>query len=397
MSLLLSDSLVVVTKFLQVLLWISIPALFIGMLITTVIHYSNKRKKAGKNEEPFIFEDDGSCSGFDDISLVPPGFYSTGSKQEIKRLLLHLSHSNARYIAVRKDFERLTEKYQQLREKNEHYSEIKKYKTMETIHTNTQQSHDEQLHNIRQLHEIEKKELLSELNQLNTAYEDLEKDNSKLQEQLAAYSSDETNVTAIIQKWEQEKAELKKKISEHEYLKDVLEEKKLQINFLQQQLEQRVKNHHLVELQFRELGIKLMETTEQLEIADQTGKDYQAAVHEKEQEIIVLKEVKQSSTESVARMETTIKELQEQHSKFTVEIEEKNNSINDLQAQLAASNEIRSTLEEKLKRDQSLFKGFHRKLSDLLEEDNTESPVIALKPIYKQENAVEQVTESAIQ
>jgi len=201
----------------------------------------------------------------------------------------------------------------------------------------------------------------------------------------------------MIQKWEEEKAELKRRINEQEYLKDVLDEKKQQIVFLQQQLEQRIKNHHLVEQQFRELGIKFMETNEKLEIKEQSGKEFQAAVHDKEQEIILLKEVLQSATENTTQLEATIKELQEQHSNISFETNEKNNLISDLQAQLTDANETKIKLEERLERSQTFFKGFYRKLSDILQEEMPESPVIVMKPVYKQENIEEQMTESAIQ
>ena len=199
------------------------------------------------------------------------------------------------------------------------------------------------------------------------------------------------------QKWDEEKAELKRRISEQEYLKDVLDEKKQQIVFLQQQLEQRIKNHHLVELQFRELGIKLMEANEKLEIYEQSGKEMQAAVHDKEQEITLLKEGLQNATANAIQLEATIKELQEQNSKFSFRLEEKNRLISDLQAELAETNEIKIKLEERLERSQTFFKGFHRKLSDILQEEMPESPVIIMKPVYKQENAEGQSTESAIQ
>ena len=393
-----NDSLVVGLQFLQILLWISIPALLVAMLITTMVHYSNKRKKLKKKEEqPFIFAGDESCSGYDDITLIPAGFYSAGSKPEIKRLMQNLSHSNARYIAMRRDFEVLSKKYQKLQTNNYKISETIKNKSMETIHTTIQPVSGEQVHTMQQKYESEKKELLAELNQLNTAYENLEKDNCSLQEQLAAYSNDEAKVTFVIQKWEQEKAELKRKISEHEYLKDVLEEKKIQINFLQQQLEQRIKNHHLVEQQFRELGIKFMEVTEKLEIDQQSAKEFQDAVHEKVQEINSLKDSLQTATANTAQVETTMKEVQEQNSKLSLEIEVKNNFINSLEAQLAESNDAKTKLEERLERSQTFFKGFHRKLSDILQEEIPESPVILMKPVYKQETGEEQITESAIQ
>ena len=394
--LLLSDaSLIVFLKFLQIFLWISIPAFLIGLLITTVIHYKDKRKKQKRSEHPFIFENDGSYAGYDDVSLMPLNLQ--GNDQETKKIMNYLSFSNARYIAIQKDFKVLMEKYQQLQGNIYQNSETKNNETMETIQTDLQQISYQQIDSIKQQHEIEKKELLAELDQLTASFENLEKDNNSLRDQLNVYCENGTGFTSMIQKWEEEKAELKRKISEQEYLKDVLDEKKQQIVFLQQQLEQRIKNHHLVEQQFRELGIKFMEANEKLEIKEQSGKEFQAAVHDKEQEIILLKEVLQSATANAAQLEATIKELQEQNSNFSFGLEEKNNLISDLQAQLAEANETKIKLEERLERSQTFFKGFHRKLSDILQEEMPESPVIVMKPVYKQENIEEQITESAIQ
>ena len=96
---------------------------------------------------------------------------------------------------------------------------------METIHTDLQQISYEQIDLRRQEYELEKKELLAELDQLTISFENLEKDNISLREQLNVYCENGTGFTSMIQKWDEEKAELKKRISEQEYLKDVLEEK----------------------------------------------------------------------------------------------------------------------------------------------------------------------------
>ena len=394
--LLLSDaSLIVFLKFLQIFLWISIPAFLIGLLITTVIHYKDKRKKQKRSEHPFIFENDGTYVGYDNVSLTP--LTLQGSGQETKKITNYLSFSNARYIAIQKDFKVLMEKYQQLQGNSYQNSETKKYDTMDTIQTDLQQISYQQIDSIKQQHEIEKRELLAELDQLTASFENLEKDNNSLRDQLNVYCESGSGFTAMIQKWEEEKAELKRKISEQEYLKDVLDEKKQQIVFLQQQLEQRIKNHHLVEQQFRDLGLKFMEANEKLEAKEQSGKEFQAAVHDKEKEITLLQEVLQSATANAAQLEATIKELQEQNSNLSFGLEEKSKLISDLQVQLAESNETKIKLEERLERSQTFFKGFHRKLSDILQEEIPESPVIVMKPVYKQEDIEEQMTESAIQ
>ena len=394
--LLLSDaSLIVFFKFLQIFLWISIPAFLVGLLITTVMHYKDKRKKQKASEHPFIFENDGSYAGYDDVSLMP--LHLQGSDLETKKIMNFLCFSNARYIAIQKDFKVLTDKYQQLQGNSYQNSETKNNETMETIQTDLQQLSHQQIDYIRQQHEIEKKELLAELDQLTVSFENLEKDNNSLRDQLNVYCESGTGFTSMIQKWEEEKADLKRRINEQEYLKDVLEEKKQQIIFLQQQSEQRIKNHHLVEQQFKDIGLKFMEANEKLEMKERSVKEVQAAVHDKEQEIILLKEILQSATANAAQLETTIKELQEQNSKFSFGMEEKNKLVSDLQVQLADANEAKIKLEEKLERSQTFFKGFHRKLSDILQEEIPESPVIIMKPVYKQENIEEQMTESAIQ
>ena len=389
---LLSDaSSIVFLKFLQVFLWISIPALLIGMLITTVSHYRNKRKKVKTPGQPYILEE---SVHYDDVSLMSLNLQV--NNQEAKKIVNYLSFSNARYIAIQKDFKTLAEKYQQLQANIYKNSETKKIESMETIQTDLQPITFEQIASIKQQHESEKKELLTELAQLTTSFENLEKDNNSLREQLNVYCENGTGFTTLLQKWEEEKAELKSRINQQEYLKDVLDEKKQQIVFLQQQLEQRIRNHHLVEQQFRDLGVKFMDVNEKLEVNQQLIKEFQAAVHDKEQEIIFLKEVVQSANANAVHLETAFKELQEEHSKLSLDIEEKNSQVSELQLQLAEINDVKIKLEERLERSQTFIKGFHRKLSDILQEEIPESPVIVMKPLYRQEN-IEQPSEIAIQ
>ena len=395
MLLLLDASLFVFFNFLQVFLWISIPALLIGMLTTTVMHYRDKRKKQKSLEGSLIFKGEGSSTDYSDVSLIPLDLFLHGDKEESRKIMNYLSQNNARYIAIQKDFKILTEKYQQLQKSNIQNFATKKNKTMETIHTDMQQISYEQV-NSQQEYELEKKELLAELDQLTISFENLEKDNISLREQLNVYCDNGTGFTSMIQKWDEEKAELKKRISEQEYLKDVLEEKKQQIVFLQQQIEQRIKNHHLEEVEFKELGIKLMDANEKLEIKEQSIKEFQATVHDKEQEIIFLKDVVQSATVNAVQFEKTINELQEHNSRSSFELDKKNDLIKELQAQLAETNEVKIKLEERLERSQTFIKGFHRKLSDILQEEIPESPVIVMKPVFKEENK-EQFIESAIQ
>lgn len=387
MVLLFNESILVFLKFLEVLLWISIPVLGIGMLITTIVHYRNKREKK-KREQLFLQENNRTFSGFDDFSLIPPDFYVHQDKAGVKKIMRQLFQSNAKYIAIRKDYEALNEKYRRL---NKQEYEILKQETMETINTSTVDPDS-----IKMQYENEKKELLSELRELTASYENLEKDNCTLRDQVAAHSNDESKVSAVIEKWEQEKANLKKKINEQEYLKDVLEEKKSQITFLQQQLEQRIKNHHLVEQQFRDLGVKFMETREELEIEQQSSQEFQSAASEKENEIRVLKELLDAKTDQAAQMESLVKTLKDQNESISLLLQDNSGLIENLREQLASSNEKKAELEIRLEKNQAYFKGLHRKLTDILEEETADPPVILMKPVFTQEQGKD-LSESAVQ
>lgn len=389
MFLIAEGTLFMVMKFLQILLWISIPALLIAMLITTLVHYNRKRKKSQPGEEQ---------SPLSPIIPIPneliPILGLSNNKKDVSEFVKQVSRSQAKYIAMKKDFEKLTEKYFRLQ--TEIDQRTIKNETMEHLHPDLQQTIREQVDTFKQQYEFEKKELMTELDQLNNSFENLERDNSSLREQLAAYSQDGTELTTSIQKWKEENNELRRRISEQEYLKEVIEEKKSQIGFLQNQLEQRIKNHHTVEQQFRELGIKLMEAREEMEIKQQSTKEFQSVVHDKEQEIIFLKEVVQSRTVQGIQMEAKIKELHDMIEKFSNELEEKDHLISNIQAELTGISDQKKELEKKLEKDQTIFKGLHRKLTDILEQELPESPVIVMKPMYK-DAAEEQLTESAIQ
>ena len=139
-----------------------------------------------------------------------------------------------------------------------------------------------------------------------------------------------------------------------------------------------------------------MEVKEELEIKQQTEKDFQAGIDEKDREVVFLKEMIQSKTDHNAELEALLKTAQEQNENFSLAVEGNSKLIASLQEQLAVGNEIKNELERKLERNNALLKGFHRKLSDVFEEEMAEPPVVTMKPVYTQENA-EQLSESAVQ
>ena len=81
---------------------------------------------------------------------------------------------------------------------------------------------------------------------------------------------------------------------------------------------------------------------------------------------------------------------------FSMAVESNSKLIASLHEQLAVSAEIKKELERKLEKNNALLKGFHRKLTDVFEEEMAEPPVVVMKPVYTQENAG-QLSESVVQ
>lgn len=393
MLILSESSLFVFIKFLQILLWISLPAIIVGMLVTTIIHYNKKRRKAKKKAGGEAVDDDMTPVFFlPDVVDLPASVTSTN------KLMHQISYSNAKIIALQKDLDELQERYQSLLTDNGRTSsENSKNDFMEKLQRELQQTLQEQIDSLKHQYEFEKTELQENVKELNATIRNLEHDNRVLHEQLAAYSSDNTEAAVVIQRWEDEKYELKKRISEQAYLMEVLEEKKLQIEFLQNQLEQRVKNYCQVEQQFKELGLKFMAVKEELEIKQQQDQQFQSVIDGKDMEIRSLQDIIVAKSDHIKELENSMTHFGEQNAKFAAELAAKEETIINLQKQLEEACELHNQTKERLEKNQQLFKGFHRKLSDILDDEVSGSPVIVMKPMYQQTNENDQFSETAVQ
>ena len=84
-------------------------------------------------------------------------------------------------------------------------------------------------------------------------------------------------------------------------------------------------------------------------------------------------------------MESLVKTLKDQNESISSLLQDNSTLIESLREQLATSNEKKAELEIRLEKSQSYFKGLHRKLTDILEEQTAESPVIMMKPVFVQE------------
>ncbi|HUM65980.1 MAG TPA: hypothetical protein PLV32_09050, partial [Chitinophagaceae bacterium] len=115
------------------------------------------------------------------------------------------------------------------------------------------------------------------------AIRSLEEENKLLQDQLAIQNASGWEKDVIVERWKEENRSLRDKVAEHQYLQDVLDEKKTQADYLQYQLEQRIiRQHELVNEKSR-LQEELAESRNQYKILTQLNNNLEKELlHQKE-------------------------------------------------------------------------------------------------------------------
>lgn len=232
-------------QFLRIISWITFPVLFLAVIITIIFHYYRKKKR--KNSEPFAEE--GVHLLFDHTGLI-------------RQYHTKLSYNQARYAALKQDFEKLELKYAALNSNNEIH--------MENTVNNLQTGIDM----LSETHTLEKKELESCIEQLRNENEAL-----RTQVQLNG---------------------------EQQYLQDLLEVKNNQILFLQEQVEKQVKSFHVAERGRHDLENQVTYLTSVIKELTQQNEMLNASVGDSQDRIDRLNEELAHETDRVSQAENKL-------------------------------------------------------------------------------------------
>lgn len=381
-------------QFFQILCWIVIPAFLITALIAVYLHYKKQKKEAADEEDeekllsatPELVgytKGDGEFVCFDHSSLI----------SEYKN---RLSYNHARYTALRHDFEKLEEKYAGLASYAILNFSNKNSTDMEQPYDQMPQQMQEEVQRISDQYKQEKEELLARLQQMNQAYTSLEEENESLSEQLKLQSANTGEGQAILAKWKEENNQLKEKCAEQEYIREVLQEKKLQIEFLQNQLELRIKANHLDEYQkkqlyteINELKVLHQEDEQKLEMLTREFQQKSGEVERlqtlltgKEGLLTERQESLVSKLEHITWLENNLHDVKEQNEKLNAVVDESKDTIAHLHEQLANEQSRLQAAEQKYAAQRQTLQRLYNDISLIVEEDNNQSPVIALRPEY---------------
>lgn len=382
-------------KFIQILCWIILPVLLLAVLLTVFLHYRKKKleKAEVENEdEEFMHaspellgytKGDGEYVFFDHSSLI----------SEYKK---RLSYNHARYTALHHDFEKLETKYAMLASYATTMLINKKNSNMENFQDSMPQNMEAEISKMTEDYTAEKKELLIRLEQMKNSYQNLEHEHELLLERVHTGTMTEEERSQFIEHWKNEKMALKDKIAEQEYLKEVIEEKKAQIDFLQNQLEQRIKNNHQSESQRKQLLSDLEQVrnanentllqlnslkNDMVQQQEETNK-LQIVLNGKEEQLVERQQLLTSKLDHITWLENTLHEVKQQNEILNASVADSKDLIAVLQEQLTYEQQKSQAMEQKLSSNKQTLQRLYKDFSAIMGENDEQSPVIALRPDY---------------
>lgn len=382
-------------KFIQILCWIILPVLFLAVLLTIFLHYRKKKieKAEAKNgDEEFMHgspellgytKGDGEYIFFDHSSLI----------SEYKKKLFY---NQARYTALHHDFEKLETKYAMLAGYTAAALSKNKNTYMENTHESMPQHLETEINKMSKEYTAEKKELLTRLEQLGKSYQSLEQEHESLLEKINMETVTDEEKAAIINRWKEENIALKDKVAEHEYLQEIVEEKKAQIDFLQTQLEQRIKSNRKEENLRNQLIadldqsknenentlIQLQSMKNELGRQQEESSKLQMVLNEKEELLAERQQLLVSKLDHITWLENTLHETKEQNELLNASVADNKDLIAVFQEQLSQEQLRTQSVEQKLSSDKQVLHRLYKEFSALVGEENEQSPVVALRSEY---------------
>jgi len=319
-------------KIIQILLWIVLPVLGFSLLVTVLLHYSRKWRNKQELEDLQIEMATG----------LPESFcYKTGDGKLVyldhtgllRDLRNKVSYHHARFAALKQDYKKLESGKPGIFQNNTKINIMEKAE----------------------------KQTMTDLNLDKTPTE-----------------------------YKEENRALKDKIAEQEYLKEVLVEKKAQIDFLQNQLEQRIKTTHQSEQQkeqlsreYQDLGRQVALLEDELAICKEELNSAKNDLAAKEAQLLEVQQVSSSSLSQVIWLENSLQELKQQNELLNASVADNNDTIVSLRELLEQEKQRTGIAEQKLMTNKALLSRLYKDFTDFISEEETgTSPVIALNPDY---------------
>lgn len=189
------------------------------------------------------------------------------------------------------------------------------------------------------------------------------------------------------------------RINEQEYLRDVLTEKKKQIEFLQIQIEQRIRDNHELETRFNDLSADYMgmkNVNEDLQRNLQAYEEELKAKQAKKEELISMVDLLQQDKQSLLaelhesksqanQLQILVEELKGENDQLNTQLDEKETAITRLEEQVAIYADRINKLNAKLDVNRKIMLHVRNEIGMAVEGELPEnySPVITMKTDFR--------------
>lgn len=389
-------------KFVQILCWIILPALLIAVGVTIFLHYRKKKINQAAAESAVA----------EDMPLLPTTFNHKKADGDyvlfdhtalIRQYRDRLCYSHARYTALQHDFSALETRFAALVQYASGTFLNDKNNNMENFREQLPQHLQEEINLLVQEHAAERKEMLGRLEQLGRSYQSLEQENESLLEQIGLGTADEDQKVLMENRWKEENIQLKDKLAEQEYLEDILIEKNAQIEFLQRQLEQRIKNYYQGEQQQAQQATELetfkhreAETLAECDILktniskrEEEIRQLQTIVNENSDQLKQKDQMIESKNWLVDNLENQLADARSQYETANNLLALKETALVELQQKLLQEKSRSGLLEEKLHSGRQTFRRLYDEYSAFLDVNADQSPVIQLRSGYSSRDGEE--------
>lgn len=329
--------------FMQIVLWIAIPGTIIAIVITTILHYRRKKRLALEPDPEFVLSAvafaKADLPAFAKASAGEPDWLASGNPENtnlLKKYEREIRRYKDDYNNLEQDFRALEEKYGDLLNKAYH----------------NDQSGNEAMDRLHQ--EIKGYKL--KIAQLQQAIEYNKEQNSEGENTTGQDPMELHNLRISFSQLQEENSQLKEKLDDQQFMQDLLEEKKLQTDFLQQQLELRIKNYHQLE---KQTGSASTELAQLRQVAEEFNGKEQALQQDLQQKQEAIRE----KTDQIQKLESGLEALQQQQASLQSVIDDKQDAIRELESNIGREQEKTKELENKLELSSQLFVRIYAELA----------------------------------
>jgi len=363
-------------------LGLGLPAILVSFASITGMHYWGKRRKKNLKELTDQYDQPPQSS------LLPP-LTARERKNAIKKIRKQLSGFRAKQVLLKHDY-------------------LQSIRNVATTDYRSNEKSEKIMENIEEkmiAYEKQITEMQSKIDMLETMPPPVANEAHYLREMLTEKENEIQNLRAtangipsaevidiaskenLLNEQKEEISRLKIIVEEQVHLNDLLGESREQLNFVQNQLEQRIKANKVLEqrmnsvseelsqsqFEFHEAGKKIINTANVLELKENEIGQLRLELDTKENELRQLREDIHAKNEQLIAVENSYNEILRENDQYKTAITNDHEFISSLNRDLSEEKQKNEHLQEQVRHNRRLLTRFYQELKSSVEETEKEN------------------------